>query len=473
MSGFAALVLLTALALAAPASAGAQTTYHEIENLNSKSCMDVVGGSTADGAGVQQWGCWGAPQQQWALIPSNHANYYEIVNQNSGKCLDVPNGSLTDGTHLQQWDCWDGPQQQWRVINWDGQDNGYYHLANYNSGLVVDVPYSSTQNGTPLQQWEPWTTAGQKWQGNLPAPQNGVTVNNPVQYQGRPMGCPDPDVFNYQGGYVASCTSGPDQPGMPIYYSPDLIHWMLKAYINPPASMIQPYGQEWADEIHYINGFWTAWYAISRPGTGQMEIVESWSQNLFQSNWSTKVIYNTEMAFDPSIQWDPQQPGVLDMVFCQGGSIYITSLAGPNWHIVSTPRLISSPTLSWEGNWEEGPVIWNVNGQQYLFVNTNNSFNGTYSIAIEHTDGPALTGTYTKQSTPLITGDPAYPNLMGPGIGGQPFKGPSGEWVLAHHVVAPPNTYAMTSRPLCFEYLDLGPNGPWVDGGHPWPTVTL
>ena len=186
-----------------------------------------------------------------------------------------------------------------------------------------------------------------------------IKVDNPVQYEGGPMGCPDPAVFNYDGGYVASCTSGVQQPALPIYYSTDLTHWTLEAHINPPASMMMPGGQVWADEIHYLNGQWTAWYALMTP-SGQMVIAESWSPNLFASNWQTKIVYmsgNNQWAIDPSVQWDTTQPETLDMVFQVDGHIYIAALKGPNWQVAGTPRQISAPTLRWENGWEEGACL--------------------------------------------------------------------------------------------------------------------
>ena len=91
----------------------------------------------------------------------------------------------------------------------------------------------------------------------------------------------------------------------------------------------------------------------------------------------------------------------------------------------------------------------------------------------ERSHGPALAGAYVTQSYPVIQSNRAYPGLAGPGIGAQPFHGPHGEWVVAYHVDAPPNTYGLASRPLCFQRLYLGPNGPYVAGGHPWPTADL
>ncbi len=69
----------------------------------------------------------------------------------------------------------------------------------------------------------------------------------------------------------------------------------------------------------------------------------------------------------------------------------------------------------------------------------------------------------------MIASYPKHPDLVGPGIGVQPFIGTHGEWVIAYHVDAPPDTNGIVSRPLCFQRFYLGPNGPYVISGHPWP----
>ncbi len=153
-----------------------------------------------------------------------------------------------------------------------------------------------------------------------PAMSYAIALANPVNDDGHRMGCPDPDVFRYQGGFVASCTSGGERPGLPIYYSPDLVHLKLEAHIDPPST-----GEDWADESHHFHGLWTAWYAMQQSN-GQMVIAESWSARLFASNWRTKIIYvaaNNQWAIDPSVQPDPRHHGLLDMVFMCDGHIYL------------------------------------------------------------------------------------------------------------------------------------------------------
>jgi hypothetical protein len=82
---------------------------YEIVNRNSGKCLEVSGSSTADGAPIYQNDCqgFGALSQVFEGRPSSatdssHVNY---IAQNSGKCLDVTGGSTANGALLEQWTC--------------------------------------------------------------------------------------------------------------------------------------------------------------------------------------------------------------------------------------------------------------------------------------------------------------------------------------------------------------------------------
>jgi hypothetical protein len=94
-------------------------------NSASGKCLDVVGGSTADGANVQQYTPHGGGNQRWLLRPLGAAPalpisplpwmYYAIVADHSGKCLDVADGSTADGANVQQYRYHGGRNQRWRL----------------------------------------------------------------------------------------------------------------------------------------------------------------------------------------------------------------------------------------------------------------------------------------------------------------------------------------------------------------------
>src|SRR5262249_45370369 len=75
------------------------------------SCLDLNGGSTADGAVIQLWTQNGGANQNWQLVPVE-PGCYKIQNMASGKVVQVTGGAsaVTPGTTVQQW-------------TWTGEDN--------------------------------------------------------------------------------------------------------------------------------------------------------------------------------------------------------------------------------------------------------------------------------------------------------------------------------------------------------------
>jgi hypothetical protein len=137
--------------LAAASWVNAQRRTDEIVNVNSGKCLDVPGGSTADGVGVIQFACNGANNQKWNVRRSG-----EIVNVNSGKCLDVPNGSTDDQVGVNQYSCHGGDNQKWNVRRTGD-------IVNVNSGKCLDVPDGSTDDRVRVNQYACNGGNNQKW----------------------------------------------------------------------------------------------------------------------------------------------------------------------------------------------------------------------------------------------------------------------------------------------------------------------
>jgi chitinase len=72
--------------------------------------MDVVGGSSSNGALIDLYDCNGTGAQVWQAQPNG-----ELLNPQSGKCLDDTNFSTTPGTQLQIYSCADTANQQWTM----------------------------------------------------------------------------------------------------------------------------------------------------------------------------------------------------------------------------------------------------------------------------------------------------------------------------------------------------------------------
>jgi hypothetical protein len=87
-------------------------------------CLDMTGGSRANGIRVQQWTCNGRLRQYWAAITVNTPagiQAVEFKNLNSGKCLTIRNNSSAHGAAVVQQPC-RGGANFWQ--DWYSEDSG-------------------------------------------------------------------------------------------------------------------------------------------------------------------------------------------------------------------------------------------------------------------------------------------------------------------------------------------------------------
>ncbi len=85
-------------------------------------CVDVAGVSQSDGAPLQLWDCLGEGQtnQIWHIVPiAGQPPWFASIAKHSNRCMDVAGVSTANGARVQQWGCyWGGNQQwEWQAIN--------------------------------------------------------------------------------------------------------------------------------------------------------------------------------------------------------------------------------------------------------------------------------------------------------------------------------------------------------------------
>ncbi|MEV0619198.1 ricin-type beta-trefoil lectin domain protein [Nonomuraea sp. NPDC050404] len=112
-------------------------------------CVDVAGGSSADGAAVQLYTCNGTAAQQWTRPGDGTLRAL-------GKCMDVRDHGTADGSQLQLWSCTGAANQQW--THTAGRD-----LINPAANKCADVTGNTSADGTRLQLWTCTGAANQKW----------------------------------------------------------------------------------------------------------------------------------------------------------------------------------------------------------------------------------------------------------------------------------------------------------------------
>jgi hypothetical protein len=159
--------LRPALAVVAAAAAAATLTVMIVPNAQaaitastlvnpvSNKCLDVTGGSNANGTQVEIWTCGGGANQKWT---STSAGELRVTIGGVTKCLDAYNNQTTNGTKIEIWTCNGGANQKWSL-------NSNSTITGTQSGKCLDVYGNGTANGTIVQLWT-CKTAGnnnQRW----------------------------------------------------------------------------------------------------------------------------------------------------------------------------------------------------------------------------------------------------------------------------------------------------------------------
>lgn len=111
-------------------------------------CLDVNGGSSANGTAVQLWTCNSTDAQGWTA--SSDGTLRAL-----GKCLDVTASGTANGTKVALWGCNGGANQKWQAYN-----GGY---RNPLSGRCLDAPGFASADGTALDIWDCDGGVNQKW----------------------------------------------------------------------------------------------------------------------------------------------------------------------------------------------------------------------------------------------------------------------------------------------------------------------
>ncbi len=146
----------------APGGAGwlkDSTTVIQVHAAQGK-CLDVEGGSSANGASVQLWPCNGSSAQNWRITADG--SQLELRNASgpgtnlAAKCLDVAGGKTDDRTAIQLYTCNGTPAQKWEM-----NLRATTPLKNVGSGKCLDL--NTFDNGKDSWLWRCNGTASQQF----------------------------------------------------------------------------------------------------------------------------------------------------------------------------------------------------------------------------------------------------------------------------------------------------------------------
>ncbi|MEJ6481552.1 RICIN domain-containing protein [Nostoc punctiforme UO1] len=133
--------------------------YYKLANKNSGKYLDVAGGSTADGANIQQYTSNTTSAQQWLLEDAGNGYYY-LVNKTSSKVVSVSGRRTDDGANVHQWSKTNDDNSKWKL---EDAGDGYFYLIAKHSDKALEVTAGGTADGANVQQWTLNKGNHQKW----------------------------------------------------------------------------------------------------------------------------------------------------------------------------------------------------------------------------------------------------------------------------------------------------------------------
>jgi arabinan endo-1,5-alpha-L-arabinosidase len=336
-----------------------------------------------------------------------------------------------------------------------------------------------------------------------PAPP--LSYHNPLRdpTTGGPLPCPDPSVTEAPTtpvSYALVCSSGFNSQALPIYVSPDLVHWQASGFVFPHGH--QPWwavnstgyhagGRFWGPEINRIGGRWVIYFAaeynaakldLEIPGQGRMTpgrmIIGFAVATSLAGPWQTGVLHyagqfngvsaareNLVPAIDPSLLRDPVTGQLYLYWSDQPAQIWAGELSPSGTTLGPQIRLVLQSSEPFECDpvdrlcTVEAPEPLYANGRFYLLYSGASTWDASYDVGVASSADPL--GPFAKLGQPILSqGDGFYST----GHTSEPVLGPDGNSYILYHARTSPGV----QRPSATRYLMLGRFG-WANG---WPTIS-
>jgi len=150
--GAAATIATCLISHAACATAPRPPSPAQLVAQHSTKCLTSVSTGGANGSTFEQWGCTGNEQTQAFTLEHLSGRKYQIVSTSSGRCLEVRGGSKADGAVIDQRDCNRSKKQSWKLGDVGG---GLTTVVSSATGKCLDVTGGpqAIEDGVPIEQW--------------------------------------------------------------------------------------------------------------------------------------------------------------------------------------------------------------------------------------------------------------------------------------------------------------------------------
>ncbi|MEV6967025.1 family 43 glycosylhydrolase [Hamadaea sp. NPDC051192] len=440
--GLAAL-LIPLIAGTAPAQAALVTFSSTLVNQNSRSCADLPNGSSANGAQLILWSCWGGSNQTFTFTPvTGTTDQYNIHTVTNGSCVDVNGASTADNAAVIQWTCHTANNQRFRLQ----PTSGGFNVVAVHSGKCIVPSGDAPADNTGLVQLPCSTAASRTWQipGYDPG-SGGSAFANPVVWQD----FADGDIIRVGDVYYYTASTMHYSPGAPILRSYDLVHWEYAGHAVPSLD----FGSTAYNLVGgraYVKGIWASAFNYRRSNStyywlGCVEFNRTYvyTASAVDGTWTKRSQINN-CYYDAGLLVDDN-----DTMYVAYGSsnISVAQLSADGLSQVRAQQVYSSPSNI---GYIEGSRFYKRNGSYYIFVTK--PANGQYILKSSSPWGP-----YEIRQVLL--------NMPGPvSGGGVPHQGglvqtQNGDWYYMAFVDAYPGGRIPVMAPIT-----------WTSDG--WPVIT-
>ncbi|KAI1426963.1 carbohydrate-binding module family 13 protein [Xylaria sp. FL1777] len=126
-------------------------------NYGTGSALDLAAGNTGNGTPLIGYQYHGGKNQQWKLEQVDHSTVWptwKLHNVQTGTCADLAGGSSANGTIVHGWEKLDNNKNQlFRFVSADPQGR-VVMIQNVGTGTYIDLFNGGSANSTKIIGWE-------------------------------------------------------------------------------------------------------------------------------------------------------------------------------------------------------------------------------------------------------------------------------------------------------------------------------
>jgi beta-xylosidase len=257
----------------------------------------------------------------------------------------------------------------------------------------------------------------------------------------------DPYILKSGNQYYLYATSSPN--GFKVWESDNMVDWTDKglALQNTTDGNSWGTGNFWAPEVKFIkNKFYMVYSATGNNGTMKIRIASSSSPLGPFINYSDPFFDSDAFSYiDGDLFIDDN--GQVYLFYVKDCSlniidnkhvsqIYVVPLSSDLKSITGEPRLLLTPSQSWEGvgsdyQWNEGPFCMKHEGVYYLFYSSNYYASADYSVG--YATATDIMGTWSKYANNPVLKKDTNLKVSGPGHCCVTVSPDSSEFFMVYH----------------------------------------